>query len=86
MVVLRTRILWRWLPLLGFVAAVLLVIGASWPIDGNEEGALATPGFIGAPLTLLFVVLSSINMLMLKEEPAPTERSERRPPLASPAI
>jgi hypothetical protein len=74
-VILRTRVLWRWLPLLGFVAAVLLVVGASWPIDGDEEGALAIPGFIGAPLTLLFVILTSVNMLMLKEEPAPTERA-----------
>ncbi len=82
--ILRTRVLWRWLPMLGFIAAVLLVIGASWPIDGNEQGALAIPGFIGAPLTLLFVGLSSINMLMMKEEPAATERAALRPSVASP--
>jgi hypothetical protein len=84
-VILRTRVLWRWLPLLGFVAAILLVSGASWPIDGDENGPLAVPGFIGAILTLLFVILSSINLLVLKEEPSSTERAEPRSPMASPA-
>jgi len=74
LVVLRTGVLWRWLAGLGFLAAVLLVIGAAWPIDGNEEGALAIGGFIGAPLTLLWILISSIAMIMMKEEPAPTER------------
>jgi len=73
--VLRTGVLWRWLAALGFLAAVLLVIGAAWPIDGDEEGALAILGFIGAPLTLLWILLSSIRLIMMKEEPAPTERA-----------
>ena len=84
--ILRTRVLWRWLPVLGLLAAILLIIGAAWPIDGDDQGIVAVPGFIGAPLTLLFVVLSSINMLMMKDEPAATERTERRPPVASPAV
>ena len=75
LVVLRTGVLWRWLAALGFLAALLMIIGAAWPIDGNEEGALAIIGFIGAPLTLLWVLLSSIKMIMMKEEPAPTERA-----------
>ena len=75
LVVLRTGVLWRWLAALGLLAAILLVIGASWPIDGDEEGAFAIPGFIGAPLTLLWILLSSIKMIMMKEEPAPTERA-----------
>lgn len=74
-VVLRTGVLWRWLAGLGLLAAVLLVVGAAWPIDGNEEGAIAVLGFIGAPLTLLWILLSSIKMVMMKEEPAPTERA-----------
>ena len=75
LVVLRTGVLWRWLAGLGLLAAVLEVVGASWPIDGDEEGALAVLGFIGAPLTLLWILLSSIKMVMMKEEPAPTERA-----------
>ena len=74
-VVLRTGVFWRWLAGLGFLAAILQIVGAAWPIDGDEEGALAILGFIGAPLTLLWILLSSIGMLMMKEEPAPTERA-----------
>jgi hypothetical protein len=75
LVVLRTGVLWRWLAALGFLAAVLMIIGAAWPIDGDEEGALAIPGFIGPPLTLLWILISSIALIMMKEEPAPTERA-----------
>jgi hypothetical protein len=75
LVVLRTGVLWRWLAGLGFLAAVLQIVGAAWPIDGDEEGALAILGFIGAPLTLLWILISSIQMIMMKEEPAPTERA-----------
>lgn len=75
LVVLRTGVLWRWLAGLGFLAAVLLVIGAAWTVDGDEEGALAIMGFTGAPLTLLWILISSIGMVMMKEEPAPTERA-----------
>jgi hypothetical protein len=84
LVVLRTGVLWRWLAGLGFLAAILLVIGASWPIDGDEEGALAIAGFIGAPLTLLWILISSIGMIMMKEEPAPTERAGS--PAVRPAV
>jgi hypothetical protein len=69
LVVLRTGVLWRWLAPVGLIIAVLLVIGAAWPIEGDDEGALATAGFIGAPLTLLWIILSSVNMLLMKEEP-----------------
>jgi hypothetical protein len=74
-VVLRTGVLWRWLAAIGLLAAVLLIIGASWPIDGDEEGALAIPGFIGAPLTLLWIIISSVNLLLMKEEPVSRERA-----------
>lgn len=75
LVILRTGVLWRWLGAIGLISAVLLIISASWPIDGDEEGALAIGGFIGFPGVALFVLISSINMIMLKEEPAPTERA-----------
>jgi hypothetical protein len=75
LVILRTGVVWRWLAALGLLAAVLLIIGASWPIDGDEESALSTAGFIGAPATMLFIIISSINMIIRSEEPAPTERA-----------
>ena len=74
-VILRTGVLWRWLAALGLIAALLLVIGAAWPIDGDEEGAIAIFGLIGSIGGALFVLVSSIGMIMMKEEPAPTERA-----------
>jgi hypothetical protein len=74
-VVLRTGVLWRWLAAIGLIAAVLQVVGAAWTIDGDEEGVLSIFGLIGAPVTMLFVLLSAINMIVMKEEPPPTERT-----------
>jgi uncharacterized protein YneF (UPF0154 family) len=68
-VILRTGVLWRWLGGLGLLTAVLLLIGAAWPIEGDDEGTLAIAYYAGLPLTLLFVVISSVGMIMRKEAP-----------------
>lgn len=68
-VIFRTGVLWRWLGVLGLVASVMLVVGSAWPIEGDDEGALATIAFIGLPLTLLFVVISSVGMIMRTDPP-----------------
>jgi hypothetical protein len=68
-VVLKSGVLWRWLAGLGLLAALLLIVGAAWPIEGDDEGTLAIIGFIGAPLAMLWIIISSINMIMMKEEP-----------------
>src|SRR5439155_25895854 len=60
--ILRTRVLWRWLPVLCLLAAILVLVGAAWPFDGDDVGIVAVHGFIGAALTLLFVVRLSMNM------------------------
>ena len=73
--ILKTGVMWRWLGGLGLLIAILLIVGGAWPIDGDEEGPLAIAGFIGAPATLLFIIISSINMILKSEEPAPTERA-----------
>lgn len=70
-VILRTGALWRWLGGIGMLAAVLLVIGAAWPIDGDEEGALGIVGFPGILLTLFFILASSVGMVIKKEAPMP---------------
>lgn len=70
-VVFRTGVLWKWLGIIGLIAAIMLVIGAAWPIDGDDEGVIAILGFIGLPATLVFVIISSIGMIMMKEPPEP---------------
>jgi hypothetical protein len=82
-VVLKSGILWRWLGGLGLLAALLMIVGAAWPIEGDDEGVVAVLGFIGAPITMLFIILSSINMLMMKEEPG-SAREAPSPTAAAP--
>jgi hypothetical protein len=72
-VIIRTGVLWRWLGAVALLAAILLIIGAAWPIEGDEEGAVAVFGFIGLPITILFILISSIAMILRKEPPAPVE-------------
>lgn len=69
LVIFRTGVLWRWLGIIGLVAAVLLAVGSAWPIDGDDEGAIAILGFIGLPATLIFVIISSVGLIMKKEAP-----------------
>jgi len=68
-VVFRTGLLWRWPGLLGLLGAVLLLIGAAWPIDGDQEGAIAIITLPGLLCSLLFVLISSVGMIMRKELP-----------------
>ena len=60
---------WRWIGIVAIIGGILALIGAAWPIDGDEEGALAIPGFIGFLLILISVLLISINLLLTKIEP-----------------
>ena len=62
-------ILWRWLGIIGLVGFLCCIVGAAWPIDGDEEGALAVIGLIGLMVMLIFVLLVSINLLMLRVRP-----------------
>lgn len=70
LVIWQTGALWRWLALLGLLAAVLTAIGGAAYFDSDPEGALAGIGFIGAPLAGLWVLLVSIAMIMKRDEPA----------------
>jgi hypothetical protein len=68
--IFRTGVLWRWLSFLGLVVAILGVIGAAWPIEGESEGALEIIGFLGFLGLALWVLLVSVNMLTKRELPA----------------
>ena len=69
-VILTSRVLWRWLALLGIAAGILVVIGVAWVIDGDQESALGYTLFIGMLGVALWVLLVSINMLLKRELPA----------------
>lgn len=60
-------VLWRWLGIIGIIGFVGSYIGAAWPIDGDDEGAIAAIGMVGFVGILLFVLIASIGMLMKRE-------------------
>lgn len=75
LLIARTGILWRWLGGIGLLAAVLLIIGVAWPIEGDEEGPVAAIGFLGNIGAILWVLLTSIAMIMRTEPPAAADRA-----------
>lgn len=60
--------LWRWLGLIGIIGFLGSYIGAAWPIDGDEEGALAAVGIVGFLGIMIFVLITSINLLMKRDD------------------
>ncbi|MDH3397913.1 MAG: hypothetical protein OEM81_08805, partial [Acidimicrobiia bacterium] len=62
-VILRSGVLWKWLGWLGLVAALAMVIGTFWVIDGDEEGFLGILVWIGITATLLWSLLSGVAMI-----------------------
>jgi len=72
LVIWQTGVFWRWLALIGLVAAVLAVISGLGILDSDPEGVLSGLGFIAFPLTGLWLLLVSINMILKKESPATT--------------
>jgi hypothetical protein len=69
-VIWRTAVVWRWLALLGLLVAVVGIVGSAWPIDGDDEGPLAVLGFVALIGLNLWVLLTSIAMVMKRELPA----------------
>ena len=66
-------LLWRWVGAIGIIGFVCCYIGAAWPIDGDDEGAVAGFGFVGLTVIAVFVLLVSINLLMMKSRGAVAE-------------
>jgi len=69
LVTLRTGVLWRWLPLLALVAIVFTVIAGASNLSSDSNGALGGIGFISFPATGLWILLTSINMILKKNAP-----------------
>jgi hypothetical protein len=71
-VILRTRALPWWLAPVGAGAGGLLVVGSAFPVEGNANGVLWTIRFIGFISFALFVVLTSLNLIVSERaEPSP---------------
>jgi hypothetical protein len=68
-VIFRTGVLWRGLAALGLLAGVAGIIGGAWPIEGESEGVLEVIGFIGFLGFALWMLLASINMLVMRGLP-----------------
>jgi hypothetical protein len=66
-VVWMTGALPRWLAVVGAIAGVLHVAGAAFPIEGEPDGVLFTLRFLGLIAFALFVLLTSISMLTMRE-------------------
>jgi hypothetical protein len=68
-VIVRTGVLWRWLGGIGLLGALAMIIGAAWPIDGDEEGAIAIFGFVGFLVMVIWILIASIALIMRKDAP-----------------
>ncbi|MEO8457513.1 MAG: hypothetical protein ABI559_06850 [Chloroflexota bacterium] len=78
LLVARTGVIWRWSGFIALLSAPLLVIGAAWPIDGDEHGVFGAFGFFGFALFGIWVLITSIALIMRKEPPPSTERAMAR--------
>ena len=71
LVILQTGVLWRWLALIGLVTAVFAAIGGLSYLDSDPEGTLVMIGGVSFPLAGLWILLTSVNMILKREAPAP---------------
>jgi hypothetical protein len=59
----------RWLGWIGIIGGIAGFIGAAWPIDGDEEGLISGIGLLGFLGMVLFILATSIAMLLKKTPP-----------------
>jgi len=74
LLVVRSGIIWRWSGFIALIGAPLLIVGAAWPIDGDEHGVIGAFGLIGFLFVLVWTLITSIALVMHKEPPPSTER------------
>jgi hypothetical protein len=63
MVMLITGVVGKWVGYLGFIVAVINIIGSAWPIDGDPESVLGAFSIIGFLAFGLWVLGTSIMLL-----------------------
>lgn len=57
----------RWTAAIGVVGSAAVLFGASWPITGDEQGAVAVVGFLGFGLCVIVFVLTTAVQLLRSE-------------------
>lgn len=70
LVIFRTGVLWRWLAIPGAITAVLAAIAGLQTLEAEPYGGIAGIGGIAFPLSALWVLAVSINMILKRDEPA----------------
>lgn len=73
---------WRWLTIVAVIDGILLLIGAAFPIAGNSDGVLFLIRFISFIGLAIWVILTSLSMLLRSSPPV---RPEVRELAAAPA-
>jgi hypothetical protein len=74
LLVARSGIIWRWSGYIALLAAVGLVIGGAWPIDGDEHSIVSAFGLFGFAGVGIWALITSIALIVRKEPPPSTER------------
>jgi hypothetical protein len=70
-VMIQTGVLWRWLGYLGLVVAIAALITPLGILDEDPEDIFDTLGIIPFLGLAIWLLLTSIGMLMIKAEPMP---------------
>jgi hypothetical protein len=70
LVIIRSGVLWAWLGWFGILTAVLQVVGALWPLSGDNEGFLGILGLIGLTLSFLWILIAGVGMMRMESPPA----------------
>jgi hypothetical protein len=71
LVIFATGILGRWLAIYGAIIGVIALISPLWLLDGDPEGVLAILGIVAFLGLALWVLATSISMVLRRVEPAP---------------
>lgn len=74
LLVVRSGIIWRWSGFIALIGAPFLIVGAAWPIDGDEHGVFGGIGLFGFLFVMIWILITSIALIMRKEPPPSTER------------
>ena len=76
-VIFTSSILWKWLAILGFILGIAAILSPLWLIDGDMDGPLGILGFIAFLGLAVWILATSIGMIMRKVEPVPTGPAAR---------